>query len=247
MSCRRSASTQPSAEVMPGKRGTSAHFRPISRISAPTCSAPPPPNGIATKRAGSWPRSIETRRIAPAMRASATRTIAAAAAVGVEAERRADMRRDGALGGLDIERLQLAAERARRVDAAEHDLGIGQRRPRVALAVADRPGHRARAFRADLQEAAAIDRGDRAAARADGRDLDHRRADDQAEVDGGLRRDRDLAARDHRDVERRAAEIAGDEIVEARGLGDAPRPRPRRRPGRTGRCARAACARSRST
>ena len=146
MSWRRSASTQPSAEVMPGKRGTSAHFSPISRISAPTCSAPPPPNGIATKRAGSWPRSIETSRIAPAMRASATRTIAAAAAVGVEAERRADMRRDGALGRLDIERLQLAAERARRVDAAEHDLGVGQRRPRIALAVADRARAPSRRF-----------------------------------------------------------------------------------------------------
>ena len=134
MSCRRSASTQPSAEVMPGKRGTSAHFSPISRISAPTCSAPPPPNGIATKRAGSWPRSIETSRIAPAMRASATRTIAAAAA-----RRRRDRAAsptwvgDGASGRLDIERLQLAAERARRIDAAEHDLRIGQRRPRVAL------------------------------------------------------------------------------------------------------------------
>ena len=38
---------------MPGKRGTSALLRPISRIKALTCSAPPPPNGIAVKRAGS--------------------------------------------------------------------------------------------------------------------------------------------------------------------------------------------------
>ena len=114
MSCRRSAITQPSAEVMPGKRGTSAHFRPISRISAPTCSAPPPPNGIATKRAGSWPRSIETSRIAPAMRASATRTMASAAAVDVEPQRLADMRRDGALRRFDIERRACRRSAARR-------------------------------------------------------------------------------------------------------------------------------------
>ena len=61
-------------------------------ISAPACSAPPPPNGMPTNFAGSWPRSIETSRIAPAMRASATRTMASAAAMHVEAERLADMR-----------------------------------------------------------------------------------------------------------------------------------------------------------
>ena len=52
-SWRRSAITQPSAEVTPGKRGTTAHFKPISLISAPACSAPPPPNGMATNFAGS--------------------------------------------------------------------------------------------------------------------------------------------------------------------------------------------------
>ena len=128
--------------------------------------------------------------------------------------------RDRALGRLDIERFQLAADRPLRIDAAEHDLGVGQRRPGVALAVAHRPRHRAGALRADLQQAAAVDRGDRAAAGADRRDLDHRRADDEAEVDGGLRRERSLAAGDHRNIERRAAEVAGDEVVEARGLGD---------------------------
>ena len=73
--------TQPSAEVTPGKRGTTAHFSPISLIMAETCSAPPPPNGMAANLAGSCPRSIETRRMAPAMRASATRTIASAACI----------------------------------------------------------------------------------------------------------------------------------------------------------------------
>ena len=73
--------TQPSAEVMPGKRGITAHRNPICLISALACSAPPPPNGMAANFAGSWPRSIETNRMAPAMRASATRTIASAACI----------------------------------------------------------------------------------------------------------------------------------------------------------------------
>ena len=196
MSCRRSASTQPSAEVMPGKRGTSAHFE-----------ADLADQRADVQRAAAAERHRdEARRIVPALDGDETDR-ARHARVGDPHDRgrRVVASRpsgsptcvgDGALGRLDVERLQLAAERARGVDAAEHDLGIGQRRPRVALAIADRPRHRAGAFRPDLQEAAAIDRGDRAAARADGGDLDHRRADDQAEIDGGLRRDRDLAAGD---------------------------------------------------
>ena len=137
-----------------------------------------------------------------------------------KAERRSDMLHDRALRGLDVERFQFAAERTLRIDAAEHDLRVGQGRPRVALAVAGRPRHRAGAFRADLQQPAAIDPGDRAAARADRGDLDHRGADHEAELDRGLRRDRRLAVRDQRDVERGAAEIAGDEIVEAGGAGE---------------------------
>ena len=42
-----------SAEVTPGKCGTKAPFSPISFTSAPTWSAPPPPNGMATNFAGS--------------------------------------------------------------------------------------------------------------------------------------------------------------------------------------------------
>ena len=220
MSWRRSASTQPSAEVMPGKRGTSAHRNPISRISAPTCSAPPPPNGIATNFAGSWPRSIDTSRMAPAMRASATRTIAAAASSTSSPSGSPTCVGDRALRGLDVERFRVRRRAACRIDAAEHDLRVGQGRTRVALAVAGRPRHRAGAFRADLQQSAAVDPRDRAAAGADRGDLDHRRADDQAEIDRGLRRHRGLAVRDHRHVERGAAEIAGDEVVKAGRLGE---------------------------
>ena len=47
----------------------------------------------------------------------------------VETERSADMGRDRAFRAADIERPEAAAERARGIDAAEHELGIGQRRP----------------------------------------------------------------------------------------------------------------------
>ena len=115
-------------------------------------------------------------------------------------------------------RVEPAADRPFRIDASEHDVGIRQCRPLVALAVANRTRHRARRFRPDLQQPAAIDGGDRSAARADGRDLDHRRAHDETEIDGRLRGKRRLPACDQRNVEAGAADIAGDDVWEARRL-----------------------------
>src|SRR5205085_6746502 len=79
-----------------------------------------------------------------------------------------DMLGNRSPGRLDVERFQLAAERALCIDAAEYDLRVGERRPGVALTVADRARHRTGAFRPDLQQPAAIDPRNRAAARADG-------------------------------------------------------------------------------
>ena len=203
---------------MPGKRGITAHCNPICLISALACSAPPPPNGMAANFAGSCPRSIETSRMAPAMRASATRTIASAAASTSRPSGPADMRGDGRARRRHVE--PGLADRPLGIDAAEHDLGVRQRRPRIAAAVAGRSRHRAGAIRSDLQEPAAIDRGDRAAAGADGGDLHHRGADHQAEIDRGLGGERGPAAGHDRDVERGAAEIAGDDVVVAGGARD---------------------------
>ena len=52
--------------------------------------------------------------------------------VGAKPERLADVGRDRLPRRLDVERFQLAAERAVRVDAAQHHLGIRQRRPGIA-------------------------------------------------------------------------------------------------------------------
>ena len=137
-----------------------------------------------------------------------------------QAERRADRARDRLARGVDIEPRELAADRPVGVDAAEHDIGVGHGRPVAAEAVADRARIGARRFGADLEQAAAIDPGDRAAARADGRDLDHRRAHDQAEIDRGLRRQRVPAVGDQRHVEAGPAHVAGDDVGEARAARD---------------------------
>ena len=105
----------------------------------------------------------------------------------IDRQRFCDMAGNGALGGFDIQRGQLAADRARRIDTPQHDIGIGQRRAVIALRVTDRTGHRARAFGPDLQHAAFVDMGNGAAACADGGNLDHRRADHQTEIYRRLR------------------------------------------------------------
>ena len=133
----------------------------------------------------------------------------------IKFERSTDMGEDCAPGGIEVQPLKFAADRPLSVDAAENDVRIGQRRTLVALAVTGRSRHRAGAFRSDLKQTAAIDRGDRAAAGADGRDLDHRRADHQAKVEHRLRRERGLGSGDNRHVKGRAAEIARDDVVVA--------------------------------
>ena len=221
MSWRRSASTQPSAEVMPGKRGTSARLEPDLADQRADMQ-----RAAAAERHGD-----EARRIVAALdRNQADRAGHARfgdahdrrrGVVGGEAERLADMgsrwRACAASTSSDFSSPPSGRAALMRPSTTWASVSVGRVLP---CAVAGRARHRAGAFRADLQQAAAIDRGDRAAARADGGDLDHRRADHQAEIDRGLRRDRDLAAGDQRDVERGAAEIAGDEIVEAGGLGE---------------------------
>ena len=73
---------------------------------------------------------------------------------------------------LDVER-DLAAEQVRG-DPAEDDVGVGDGRLGAALGVAERAGVGAGRLRPDLERALGGDPGDRAAAGADGDDVDHR-------------------------------------------------------------------------
>ena len=117
--------------------------------------------------------------------------------------------REGAAGIFEVERyLALAADRAVHGDAAENQVGIGYGRLGPAAPIADRAGHRSRAARPDLQNAAAVDRRDAAAAGADGVHVDHRQAQRHAEVEVRLFGDARLAVDHDRDVEAGAAHVA---------------------------------------
>ena len=83
-------------------------------------------------------------------------------------------RGDAGARALDVER-DAAADQRRR-NAAEHQIGVGDGRLVAAVRVAHRAGLGAGALRADLEMAFAGDPGDRAAAGADGLDVDHRDA-----------------------------------------------------------------------
>ena len=120
----------------------------------------------------------------------------------------------------DIELIEFAADGARRVDPPEHQVGVRHRRLGVAEAVAGGAGIRPRRVGPDLQKTTVVHRGDRAAAGADGCDLDHRRAHHHAEIDRCLRRQGCLSAGHERHVEGCPAHVAGDDVVEAGGAGD---------------------------
>ena len=117
----------------------------------------------------------------------------------------------------------LAAEEVVRIQAAEHEVGISHRRCVAASAIAGGAGLGARALRPHLEGAARVGSRDAAAARADGRDVDHRHQDRVAANPGVARGGLVVVAVDHdADVGAGAAHVESDE---------APAPRVLRRPG----------------
>ena len=140
---------------------------------------------------------------------------------------------DGRLGPRALQvRPAVGAEHGRRAQAAEHELGVGHRRPGAALGIAGGARLGAGALRPDAQQAAPVDPGDRAAAGADRADIDHRPPDRQAEFQLALRPHRGLAAVDQADVAAGAADVAPERLGEAGLRGDPGRRRYAR--GRTG-------------
>ena len=111
-----------------------------------------------------------------------------------------------------------AAEEVGGVDPAEDDRGVGHGGLGAAGAVADRAGHGARALRADVEQAALVDPGDAAAARADALHVHRREARHVAAVglaDPGLPRPRDAPVAHQAHVEGRAPGIGDDGGIEA--------------------------------
>ena len=144
----------------------------------------------------------------------------------IHAERPRDLLCDDRARLLGVE-LQGAADQLRRVDVAEHDIGVCDGRLAAALVVADRARRRAGAHRPDLQRAAAVDPQDRAAAGADLGKIDRRhfqrisgarqqpRAEHDTRADlvfGGARH---LAILDQRGLGGRAAHIERNRLVDA--------------------------------
>jgi hypothetical protein len=79
----------------------------------------------------------------------------------IEVERLGDAVAHRGLGGGAVERHGAAEEEAG-IEVAEHEVGVRQRRPGSALAIAGGPRIGAGAARADAQEAAVVDLGDAA-------------------------------------------------------------------------------------
>ena len=129
-------------------------------------------------------------------------------------------------GLIDVE-LHVAPEQAAvRAESSEQELGVGRRGLGSAAAVAGRARVRSRRLRPDAEDAALVDVRDRAAAGADGVDVDHRH---HRLVVADLRVEEvahpQLAVRGHADVGRRSADVEGDDVLVA---GHLARPRCRR-------------------
>ena len=148
--------------------------------------------------------------------------------VGGGLDRSAERRRDDAVEhvarALRVERDRAVAQ-LRRVEVAECQQRVGQRRALAAEPVTGRPRIRAGADRADGDVAELVDRDDAAAARTDLGDVDERELDRVAaaldelarEVDAGadlvLARPHGLAVLDDRRLRRRAAHVERDQLA----------------------------------
>ncbi len=123
---------------------------------------------------------------------------------------------DHAAGGDLVER-HPAAQEVAAVEPAQHDIGVGHRRPRAAMAIGGRSRHGAGRARPDLEGAGLVDEGDRAAAGADRMHVDHRHHHGEARDPGVARRRlAEAAFGDDADIGRGAADIEGDEVAPAR-------------------------------
>ncbi len=131
---------------------------------------------------------------------------------GRHAERTRDARLDRRARRRHVQR-DASARELRRREVAEHRVGVGAGRLVAPASVGDRTGQRAGRLRAHAEQAAGVDPADRAAARADRRDVEHRHRDPQA-VDLALGDEERLAAAVERGVERRAAHVDRDPVGE---------------------------------
>jgi hypothetical protein len=230
-SWRTSATRQPSAEVMPGRAGTSTFGMASSRARATACSGPAPPEGEQHEVAG----------IAPALQRheadGARHLVVGHAHDGgsgrhrVQVQVRADLLVEDLADVIETRAAGHAEQRVG-VEPAQHEVRVGDRRLLATAAVGDRSRLGAGALRAYLQDARARHARDGAAAGADRVDVDHRHAHRQTVAHLLVGAHRRRAADDHADVEAGAAHVARDHVGvagrqrgEGRGLDARRRPR----------------------
>ena len=153
---RTSACRRPIAEASPGRGGTSTLRIPMMRATSAACSGPAPPKATSVKSRGSSPCSTEMTRTAPIMLTLMISTTPAAACTGSTPSSAARSSRSPLRALVGVHR-HAAAEQRLRVQAAEHDIGVGHRRLCAAAAIGGRPGIRAGALRPDLEQPAGVD------------------------------------------------------------------------------------------
>ena len=208
------------------------------RAIASACSGPEPPNATML------PRAIVEAALAGVDAEGARHVLAddvvdaPGRAQRLEPERLGDAVADRRLGRRPVERHRAAEEEAG-VEIAEHEVGVGQRRPGAAAAVAGRTRIGAGAARADAQQAAIVDLGDAAAAGADLDHVDDGDADRQAAALAELVHARDFhavaldrrAAAHERALGGGAAHVEGEQVGQVERCGRDRRSSGRRRPG----------------
>ena len=135
--------------------GCAARARSRSRAAARRRRTRP-----ARNRAGRSPSRPTPRARRATSSRSAISTMACAAAIGVHAERLGDLLVRCRARAPSASSFISPPRKLSRIEPAEHDVGVGDRRLGAAAAIADRAGLGARAVRTDLERADVVDPGD---------------------------------------------------------------------------------------
>ena len=208
-SWRMSVCSMPQAEKVPGLQGTITSPISSSSASQTACIGPAPPNATSEYSRGSIPCLTVIVRIASAIFALTIASIPSASAV-VRARPAPTTEASAPLCRALVER-HPAAEEVPRVEPAEEEVGVRDRRLRPAAAVAGRARIRSGALRPDAQ-ATRLEPRERAAPRADRVDVDERHQHRQA-LELGLGRDGRLAVDDQAEIERRPAHVDAEQVA----------------------------------
>src|SRR6516162_168216 len=210
-----SESATPSAHKIPGESRIRIFRMASSRATSTACRPPAPPKGMREKSRGSWPRSIDTARIARTMLDVMIRRMQRCF-VQAEIELPGEQLHNACGSGL-VHGHGSADKRL--WQATENDIGIRNRRFRSATLVASWSGHCARTHRTDLQQPVRTNKCDGAAAGSNGVNIDRWKANGKIRNVAAISYARN-AVLDQTDVRARTADIECNEVAFERPRGD---------------------------